>query len=272
MLIWGTVGIFVRFAEQPAPTIVFFRVSIAFAALSIYFCWHKRRLYWHGQKIPALISGIFLALNWLFFFQAIQLTTIGNAVLSYYMAPLFAVLWARLFLGERLERHGLYALLLAMLGIGLIVSSYDFSLSNQDFLGIVCGLIGALFYSLVVILVKRLSIAPSQLVLIQTGIASLVFLPFVVIHPPQLKAFSIMAMGTLGLVHSAIALGLYFTGLKLIKIQHVSVLSYIEPVSSMVYAYLIFGEIPTLLTLIGGLCILAASSIVLCWPKQATLS
>lgn len=104
MLIWGSVGIFVRLANQPAPTIVFFRVFTAFIAISAYLLWRKQPLKVHGQWRTALISGVVLSLNWLFFFKSIQLTTIGNAVLSYYMSPLFSIIWARLFLHERLEK------------------------------------------------------------------------------------------------------------------------------------------------------------------------
>lgn len=264
MLIWGSVGIFVRWANQPAPTIVFFRVSTAFIALSIYLLWRRQPLQAQGHWRAALLSGIVLAFNWLFFFKSIQLTTIGNAVLSYYMSPLFSIVWARLFLHERLERQASYALLLATLGIGLVVSSYEFSLSNQDFLGIMFGLTGALFYSMVVILVKHLAaIDSSQLVLIQTGVATLVFLPLIIATPPVLTPMSLLSMLTMGVVHSALALGIYFSGLKTIKVQYASILSYIDPVSSLLFAYLVFGEIPTLYTMLGGTCILAASYLVM---------
>lgn len=146
----------------------------------------------------------------------------------------------------------------------MVVSSYEFSLSNGDFLGIIAGLTGALFYSMVVILVKKLAaIDSSQLVLIQTGVATLVFLPLVIANPPVLTPISLSSMLTMGVVHSAIALGIYFSGLKAIKVQHASVLSYIDPVSSLVFAFLVFGETPTLYTILGGTCILAASYLVM---------
>ncbi|SDF66124.1 DMT family transporter [Sporolituus thermophilus] len=56
----------------------------------------------------------------------------------------------------------------------------------------------------------------------------------------------------MGLVHSALALGLYFTGLKSVKVQHASILSYIDPVSALLYALLIFGERPTITTMPGA--------------------
>ncbi|MEG6586565.1 DMT family transporter [Dendrosporobacter sp. 1207_IL3150] len=264
MLIWGSVGIFVRIAEQPAPTIVFFRVATAFVAIGVYFLLKRKSLNLNGYKKLAVISGIAIALNWLFFFKAIQTTTIGNAVLTYYLSPILAIIWAKLFLGEHLERRALYAVGMAASGIFLMLSSYQFSLSSSDFIGILFGLTAALFYSAVVILVKYMTaVDTNSLVIVQMGVSSVIFLPFIILNPPTLTFSSVLAMLTMGIVHSAIALGIYFTGLKTVKIQHASVLSYVDPVSSLIFAYLIFGETPTLFTAVGGAMILAASFLVM---------
>lgn len=263
MLIWGSVGVFVRIADQPAPTIVFFRVATAFAAIGGYLLLKRQPLQLAGYLKPALVSGIALALNWLFFFKAIQTTTIGNAVLTYYCSPLFAIVWAKLFLKEELERRAIGALLLAGLGIYLMLSGYQFSLTSQDFTGILYGLTAALFYSALVVMVKAMgTIDTSSLVLVQVGVASLIFLPFILLTPPVLNPVSVTAMLTMGLLHSALALGIYFSGLKAIKIQHASILSYLDPASSLLFAYLIFGETPTLFTAVGGFFILLASYLV----------
>lgn len=264
MLIWGSVGIFVRIAGQPAATIVFFRVFTAFLLLALFTLLRKKTVSLGGYAPLAVLSGIFIAVNWLFFFKSIQTTTIGNAVLTYYTAPVLAILWARLFLKERLERRVFQALPLAAIGLLLMTSDYEFSLSSNDFIGILLGLAGAFFYSLVVVMVKYMSNVPSQtLVMVQMGVSSLFFLPFVLLNPPLLTPLSAGAMVTMGIVHSALALSIYFSSLQKIKIQHASVLSYIDPVSALLYAYLIFNETPGLYTLLGGFCVLLASWLVI---------
>jgi len=264
MLIWGSVGIFVRIADQPAATIVFVRVLTAFLVLALFALLRKGTFSLGGHGRLAVLSGIFIAANWLFFFKSIQTTTIGNAVLTYYMAPVLAILWARLFLHERLERRFFQALPLAGIGILLMASEYEISLSSNDFLGILFGLAGAFFYSFVVVMAKYMSsVTPRNLVMVQMGVSSLFFLPFVILNPPTLTLLSTSAMITMGVVHSALALSIYFSSLQKIKIQHASILSYIDPVSALLYAYLIFNEIPGLYTFWGGSCILAASWIVI---------
>lgn len=271
MLIWGSVGIFVRFANQPAETIVFVRVSSAFLALGLYMlCANKpftfQRCRW------TILAGLVLSLNWLFFFKAIQATTIGNAVFTYYLAPVFSIIWARFFLGEQVEKRALYALALAACGLLLMLSGYEFSLTSSDFLGILYGLTGALFYSLVVVLAKYLAddVPPLTLVLVQMGVSSLIFLPSVLQSPPTITMVSLVAMLAMGVFHSAFALGLYFTGLAKVKVQHASILSYIDPVSALLYAYLFFAEVPTLYTFAGGALILLASILIIRRPSSQT--
>lgn len=260
ILIWGSVSIFVRIADQPAPVIVFIRVFTAFIALSLYIWIRRQTFNLKGRYCFSLLSGIALSLTWLFFFKAVQTTTIGNAVLTYYMAPIFSIIWAYFFLGEKLEKRSLLALGVACSGIGLILSGYEFSLSGGDFLGIMYCLTAALFYSMVVVFAKRLTeIEPTHLVTIQMAVSSLIFLPAIASSHPALSLTSTLSMVLLGLVHTALALALYFSGLRQIKVQHASILAYIEPVSAPIYAYLLFAEIPTPLTIAGGLLILVAS-------------
>lgn len=269
MLIWGSVGIFVRLADQSAPVIVFFRVSIACAALGLTLWFKKDRLALGGHWRLAILSGVIISLNWLFYFKAIQTTTIGNAVLTYYMAPIFSIIWANLFLGEKLEKKALYSLCLAACGISLMMSGYEFSLTSNDFIGILYGLTGATFYSLVVVMAKYMAIQnPTHLVIVQMGVASIIFLPQIVITPFSLTLPSFAALAIMGLVHSALALGIYFTGLKSVKVQHAGILSYTDPVSALILAYLAFGEQPTLFTALGGAVVLAASYLVVAPGKQ----
>lgn len=272
MLIWGSVGVFVRFADQPADVIVFVRVSSAFLALGLFMLSTGKSMLFPRWRWT-IGAGLVLSLNWLFFFKAIQATTIGNAVFTYYMAPVFSILWAKLFLNEKLEKQAVKAMGLAVCGLLLMLSGYEFSLTSSDTLGILFGLTGALFYSLVVVTAKYLhDVPPLTLVLVQMGVSSLVFLPAIIQAPPTFSAISLAAMVTMGLLHSALALGLYFTGLAKVKVQHASILSYIDPVSALLYAYLFFAEVPGVYTLAGGGLILLASVLIIRRPQNQSAS
>ncbi|WP_335323930.1 EamA family transporter [Thermococcus cleftensis] len=96
MLIWGSVGIFGRFSGLSGLGVAFARVSLGALLLlavlagkgtpaSIAYLLRTR---WK----PLLALGSALALNWTFLFTAFNYTTIANAVLVYYAAPILATL------------------------------------------------------------------------------------------------------------------------------------------------------------------------------------
>ena len=262
ILIWGSVSIFVRLADQPAPVIVFARVVTAFLALTLYLRLRGQSIRLQGHWRLAVLSGITLCMTWLFFFKAVQATTIANASLTYFLAPVLSIIWAFFLLGERLEKRALAALGVSGAGICLILSGYEFSLASGDFVGILYCLAAALCYSLAVVMAKKLStMDPVQLAAAQMAVAAVIFLPVVATDPLHhpFTAVSVLAMILMGLIHSALALALYYGGLRQVKVQHASILSYIEPVSAPFYAFLIFQEVPSLLTLAGGLLIFVAS-------------
>jgi drug/metabolite transporter (DMT)-like permease len=138
-------------------------------------------------------------------------------------------------------------------------------LQGDDLLGIGSGLLAALFYALVTISGKKVSgMEASSLVLWQTAVAAVVLTPYVfwkgMTVPP---AMSLMAMVSIGVIHTALALTLYFIGLNRVKVQHVGVLGYLDPVSAILFAFLFFQEVPGLQTMIGGGMILISSYLIL---------
>lgn len=81
-----------------------------------------------------------------------------------------------------------------------------------------------------------------------------------------MKKFDVMSltlMVIVGIVHTCIALNLYFEGIKRIKVQHVGVLSYIDPLGAVVLGGIFFNEMPEVSTIIGGGMILLATYIIL---------
>lgn len=263
-LLWGSGSIFTRLADQPATVIMFFRAAAAFVTVAAYMLLKRQPLNLAGVWQWALISGLFLGLNGLFFFLAVQTTTIGTAVLACNTGPIFYITWACLFLGEKFERRTLLALPLAAAGVALLVANCELSLTSRDFVGILYGLGSGLSYSLVVVIAKRFPHIPTaSLIFVQMGMAAALFSPWIALSPPVLTVRSLGAMAVLGAVHSCLCLALYFTALKTVKLQRAGILGYLDPASAVLYAYLFFGEVPAFTTMLGGLCILSAGALTL---------
>jgi RarD protein len=263
MIIWGSVGIFTRYANQPPQVIVFFRVLSACLVLSPFMFKAEGRKTGKVNYGFLVLSGIFLSLNWLFFFKAVQTTTIAKATLSYYTAPILVTILSPLLLKEKLERRTVFSIILAFSGICLIILFPLSGITSGDNVGILYGLAAAFFYSLVTISAKHLSgVSPVKLTFFQTFISAIIFLPFI-IGRVNFDIGSILIMCSIGILHTSIALTLYFYGVKGIKVQHTGVLSYIDPLSAVLFGLVAFGEIPSIFIIAGGVLILVGSFIIL---------
>ena len=266
MLIWGSVGIFGRFSGLSGTGVAFARVFLGFLLLApVVGLFDRGKL----GKIPRLLGerwkpllglGAALALNWAFLFTAFNYTSIANAVLVYYTAPILATLLSWRFLGERISGKRWALIGLAFLGLALIISGQRFSLHDRDFVGVILAFIAALFYALIPNFGRFLKEVDGKvLTLLQLGIASAVLAPFVVasnVGNPVWWAILVLVV-----LHTVLALFLYMDGLKTVEVNEAALLSYLDPMSAVVYAFLVFGEVPGIMTVIGGALILLASAL-----------
>ncbi|MCK4259152.1 MAG: EamA family transporter [Halanaerobiales bacterium] len=269
MLIWGSVGIFARWTGESSSVIVFYRVIITFIILVILWivkgCKGLSDLRTNWKLV--VLSGLALGLNWYFFFTAIQRTTVANAVLSYYVAPIIVTILSPVLLKEKIERSSIVALVFGFLGVVVMMAGPGNKLGAEDLLGIGAGLLAAFFYAILTILGKKIQLSARLLVMIQTGVASILFFPQV-LGQLIVSSKSLIMLLIIGIIHTAFALTIYYEGIKMIKVQHVGVLGYLDPLSAILFAFFLLGEIPGFSSLLGGILIIFSSFLILSRKKS----
>ncbi|WP_010479970.1 DMT family transporter [Thermococcus zilligii] len=269
MLIWGSVGVFARFSTLNGLSLAFMRVLMGSAIFFVGYSLKERR--WLGKAFSSVrpklglvfLLGLALALNWVFFFSAVMHTTIAKATLIYYLAPIIVVLLAGLFLGEDIKGRLPYVGM-AFLGLGALMIGLQEkpSPSSGDFIGILFALAGAFFYALVTLLGRYLrDVESAALTFFQLLFATLLLAPLVALRGLSLTPRALGVVGIIALVHTFLALLLYMEGLKEVEAGEAALLSYLDPMSAVIYAFLIFGEVPGVTTAIGGALILLASAL-----------
>lgn len=279
MLIWGSVGIFARFSNLDGLTLAFLRVL--FGSLFFVIFYSLRQRSWLSASFQSIkpnvgkvfLLGTVLGLNWVFFFSAVLHTQIAKALMIYYLAPVIVFILASAFLGEKITPKRAVLISIAFLGSLIIVSQEEISFSNGDFLGILFALLAAFFYAGVTLLGRHLrEIESSALTFFQLAFATLILAPFALRRgfTPSWSSFLVSLL--IALIHTVFALLLYMQGLKEVEANESAILSYLDPMSAVLYAFLIFGEVPSLLTVIGGGLILTASlmDIMHLVPDQGT--
>lgn len=266
VLLYGTVGTFLRFVALPSEMVAFFRglIGAVFILLALLFRGKRpdgaaiRR---NGRWL--LLSGVCLGLNWLFLFAAYVETSVAVASLCNYLAPVLVIAAAPLLLRERLDKRKLPLILLALIGIVLV--SGVLGGGGGSLKGVLLGLAAAVCFAAIVLCNRRLrDISPLDRSLVQLALSAATLLPFVLVkswgHWPAPDLGFILIVLLLGAVHTGFAYCLYFSGMSSLPVQTVALLGYLEPVVSVLCSAFFLAEPLTLLGWLGAALILGAAA------------
>lgn len=269
MLIFGSIGIFVKNINLSSSEIALFRGIIGCITLIIAGLLIRKVVRFRTTKKNLILlctSGGALGFNWMFLFEAYRHTTISNATISYYFAPIFVMILAPFILKEKMTWFKAGSIVAAIIGIFLIVGTENGGSGSNHFIGIMFGLIAAAFYASVMLMNKFIkNLSDHETTVGQLGMASLVILPYVLftegINIFNLDGQSILLMLFVGIIHTGLAYMLYFSALKQLDGQTIALYSYIDPIFAIVLSALILSEAFTLVQALGGLLILGATFI-----------
>lgn len=269
MLIFGSIGIFVKGIHLSSSEIAFLRGVIGSIFLIIASLFAKQRVSLKLMKenlILLLLSGAAIGFNWILLFEAYRYTTISNATLSYYFAPVFVMVLAPFVLKEKLTPVKTGCILAAMAGLFLVVNIGGSSAgtSYNHPLGILYGLMAAALYSSVILMNKFIkNLSGFETTLIQLLVSALVLLPYVMVRDhfnfSGLDSKSIVLIFIVGIVHTGFAYFMYFGSVKELSGQTIAVLSYIDPISAVIMAAIFLGESMSIVQIIGGILILGST-------------
>lgn len=121
-LCMGTMGVFSRKTGLPAEVITFFRLFIGagLVALLAAFTQKDKKLFsWPGWVV--LLSGVMLAGFIIFYVEAMNRTTMANAIMVLYLSPLAASIIAHFFLGEKLTPVSTLLIATALFGFAMMM-------------------------------------------------------------------------------------------------------------------------------------------------------
>lgn len=269
MLIFGSIGVFVKKIELTSSEIAFLRGVIGSLFLLIASFLVKHKPSYKALKENALLlllSGAAIGLNWIFLFESYRYTTISNATISYYFAPIFVMILAPWVLKEKLTSVKVICIATAMIGLFLIVNpgAGGTSGTQNHTLGIFYGLLAAAFYASIILMNKFIkNLSGFEITLVQLMAAALVLFPYLLwqgnLNFAGLTSTSIIFILVIGIVHTGLAYFLYFTSIQELKGQTIAILSYIDPISAVIIAAIFLNEGMTWIQIIGGVLVLGST-------------
>ncbi|MFE1631240.1 DMT family transporter [Brevibacillus reuszeri] len=266
---FGVMSIFAVYAYGAGVTVsTLLFLRFLFAAILFFglLVLRKEGLRLVRKQVVALfvLGGVLYTLQSLSFFSAVQYIPTSMAALLLYTFPVFVAVLTYFVEKEPLRRKTILAMLISLVGLGLVLG---LSFGGIQPIGVVLALAAALFYSVYIVVGNRVVKGLSPFV--TAGYISL-FAAISTFFVAQKDGGLELSFGAVGwwalagivVFSTVMAIGFFFQGLQLIGSTKASVLSTLEPVVTIVFSAMLFGESFTLLQLLGGCAVLAGAVLI----------
>lgn len=261
VFLFGLAGLFGKLINLPSTIIVLGRVLFASAFLIVILFYLKQniRLKQKRDYLYLAILGVILAIHWVTFFRAIQVSTVAIGLLSFSTFPVFTTFLEPYFFKERLRLHDILIALITFGGIALVIP--ELSINNNITQGVLWGITSGFTFAILSILNRKYVKQYSALVIAfyQDAVATIALAPFLFLIQPTFHINDILLLILLGVVFTALAHTLFIKGLTAVKAQTASIIACLEPVYGILFAVILLNEVPESRVVLGGLIILGTT-------------
>lgn len=272
-------SIFIRFAQEAAPSLVIAALRLTFATLLLApVAWTRHRgelkSLTRTELLLAVISGFFLAAHFATWITSLEYTTVASSVVFVSTGPLWVALLSPLLLNERMARAAIFGLLIAILG-GIIIGLSDACnwnrglhcselgqiLHGRAMWGNFLALLGAWAVSGYLIIGRKLRANMSLIpyIFLVYGIASILLIVIVFVAGQSFLGYPLQTYGWIFLLAAfpqLIGHSTFNWALRYLPAAFVAVTTLGEPVGSAILAFFILHEAPTRVVIAGGVLIL----------------
>ena len=266
MIVIGLLGIsvssiLVKLSTAPSAVTAAFRLMWTVILMSP-LVWGKaevREELMHIDKkslVLSAFSGLFLALHFMTWFESLQHTSVASASTIVCTEVLWVAIGYCLFMKGQLSKKAMGIILVTFVG-SLLIAYVDSSEGGVHLLGDLLALISAIFVAVYTLLGRKVrkKVSTSVYTYVVYVVCGITLLMICWVKGYQLFSFgmNVMIVGFLLAVFSTILGHSIFSWcLKYFSPAFVSASKLCEPVIASIIAIFLFGELPTLLQVVGG--------------------
>ena len=213
------------------------------------------------EYIGIVATGIVLSIHWTTFFHSIQTSTVAIGAITFSTFPLFITFIEPVVFHERLKLKSIIRALIVLIGVTITIP--EFSLNNQTTVGIIWGMISSFTYAIATMANRYFSkkYTSRTVCIYEQGTAAMVLFPSLFLVPAVWRIQDIIGIIIVGCVCTAFAYSFYITAQRRVKAQTAGIISGMETVYGIFFAFVLLGEMPTIRELVGGAIILSAALI-----------
>lgn len=262
---WSLSGVGMRLLEEPdASRTNGWRALFMTVALMLWLAWHYRgrlgRLFLSTPPLAIAMGGGFFTIGSTLYLTALSMAPVADVSCLSAISPLFAALFARIFLGERTSPAVLLAVVVAIAGIVYTVAD-QLALGTGAWLGqAVSVMVGFFFAAQTVALRKFRGVEMMPAFVVGGLLTAVILIALAGSDQPSLHDLAIIAI--LGAVQLAMPIACYARGARYLPAVQLALIALLDVVFNPFWAWLAVGEVPTLQTVIGGTMIVGAVAAV----------
>lgn len=249
-ILWSSSGLLIKIISWQPLSILSGRSILSTAVFWIFL---QRPVRFHWTRLQVVGAFGYVGAQ-LFFIMATRLTTAANAIFLQYTLPIYIVLFGYWFLKERPQRADWISLIVIFIGLFLFFGDdLNFNGFSGNILAIFSGMAMA---TLMLCMRKQKDGTPANTIFLGNILGAIIGLPFLA-H----ESFSLPDLGMiiyLGIFQIGLSFVLYSVAIKQVQALESSLILTLEPILNPLWVFLVLGETPGKLALIGGILVIGS--------------
>lgn len=260
--------------DVPAGQIVFFRSFFAVFPILIFLAFRRelRTAVVTKRPLNHVARGVVGVTAMGFGFFALTRLPLPEAITLNYAQPLLVVVFSALFLGETVRIHRWTAVAVGLLGVVIVswpnLSLLSTGLGDEETLGVIAALLGAAMSAVAMLLVRNLvhTERTSTIVLwfsLTASVMALLSIPFGWQALTWEQTALLITAGFCGGIAQLFMTEAY----RHAEASTVAPFEYTSLILGIAVGYFVFGDLPTIYTLVGGAIVIGAGIFII-WREQ----
>ncbi len=263
-MMWSIAGIFIKLIPWHPLAIACIRSLLAGLVVLVYI--RRKRIPFQFNRV-SVAAGLAMMGTFLSFVSANKLTTAANAIVLQFTSPIFLLILAAIFLGQKFRKGDVAVVLVTLGGISLFfLDQLSPGSAVGNCLGIFAGFCLAVLYLVSGNCDEDTRMSGIMLGQIMTAVAGAPFLFFTETPVSPTIVGSLLALGIIQLGIPYVLFGLAIGKCPPLAC---SLIGALEPLLNPVWVFLFDGEAPGLFALFGGVVVVTAVTLWCIWDDKS---
>jgi len=263
VLLFGGTALFSKLIGLPALDITVYRTGVAAIVLFILLTIQKKQIRLANIKDYgiAILLGAVVGIHWVTYFSSMQMAGVTVGIIAFFTYPIITVFLEPLLSQTKAKPQAKDIVIAIIVLVGVFLLIPEINLGNQVTVGIIMGVISALFFALRNVLHKNYfsHYSGPHTMLYQTLVACLMLGLFVEVPPTEVGNYNWILILLAGAFFTAMPHALFASALRNLSATTAGLISCLQPLYGSILAFLLLNERVNFMTIIGGLLVISAA-------------